>query len=88
MLTGRITTPLPPFFVYQAGGLLEESDAIFVENAYRFVRMNLAMLKIYYRESSGMNAGHDSAEKINSTRLIRAQTMLPKSEYLKSIFIV
>ncbi len=34
---------LPEFFAYKAGVLLEGGDALFVGNANRFVRLNLAM---------------------------------------------
>jgi hypothetical protein len=34
---------LPTFFAYKAGVLLEGGDALFVGNANRFIRLNLAM---------------------------------------------
>ena len=34
---------LPSFFAYKAGVLLEGGDALFVGNANRFIRLNLAM---------------------------------------------
>ena len=34
---------LPAFFAYKAGVLLEGGDPLFVGNANRFVRLNLAM---------------------------------------------
>ncbi len=55
---------LPSFFAYKAGVLLEGGDALFVGNANRFIRLNLAMPRSIIR--TGMERMRDAINAKNA----------------------